>query len=671
MTNRENDLSEIEKRLQLSQKQALIYGRDLRRIYQAEKAKREALELANQKLRAIFDSTTSGLLVTDEDFIITEVNLAFCTMLECEVEAILGMPLPQVIKAAGLGSALQEMRAHNVESATYEIELTRPLRRTLLAAVSRLETKAGRGWVIVLHDLTAQKRTENLKNEFIAIASHELRTPTAAIMGFSELLAEDLIEILDEETQKRLDAIQNASKDLQKTIDGLIEFVGTDDRTLKARQEQMDLCQLVHDAIFNIKAAADRKGITVSQEIPPAPMEFWGDRRMLLGALTHLLENAIAFNRPKGKVSVRAEEEENYWQIDVEDTGIGIPRSDLANIFIPFYQVEEHLTRSVGGLGLGLSIAKRAVEFHGGRIWAQSRLGEGSVFSIVLPKAQREDELSRLQAELEVSRQQSLRYARDLARTYAERRKKANQLEMTTGQLIRAERLATIGQLAAGLAHDLGNVLTPLGMYAALLLTNRDQLSEENVTYVEQIKEIVNRVSKILRQLIDFSRGDSGVRKAVVVEEVVDGTLAMLDYMLTGKDITVERDYQSETAYVHADPGLLEQVFTNIIVNAADAMAGEGKLTITTRLVRGSELPIAQRYLEIVFADTGSGIARQDLDRIFEPFYTTKEKGRGTGLGLFVSYGIIEKHGGTIDVASELGEGTAFTIRLPLAQPVT
>lgn len=669
MPNGEDELSEIERRLELSQKQALIYGRDLRRIYQAEKAKREALELAHQKLRAIFDSTTSGLLVTDEDFIITEVNPAFCAMLECESEAILGISLSQVIKAAGLGSALQEMKDNNVDSATHVIELTEPSRRTLLATVSRLETQGGRGWVIVLHDLTAQKRTENLKNEFVAIASHELRTPTAAIMGFSELLAEDLMDILDEEGLKRLDAIQEASRDLHRTINELMEFVGTDDRTLEAGQEQLDLRQLVYDAIFNVKAAADKKGITVSQELPPIPMQVWGDRGMLVGVLTHLLENAITFNRPEGKVSVKAREEEEYWQIEVEDTGIGIPQRDLDNIFIPFYQVEEHLTRSVGGLGLGLSIAKRAVEFHGGRIWVQSRLGEGSTFSFILPKARQEDELARLKAELEVSRQQSLRYARDLARTYAERRKKATQLEMTTKQLIRAERLATIGQLAAGLSHDLGNVLTPLGMYAALLLTNRDQLGEENVTYVEQIKEIVNRVSKILRQLIDFSRGGSGVREAIVVEEVIDGALAMLDYMLTGKNITVERAYQSETAYVRADPGLLEQVFTNLIVNAADAMSGGGKLTVTTRLICGSESPTDQPYLEIVFADTGSGIASQNLDRIFEPFYTTKEKGKGTGLGLFVSYGIIEKHGGTIDVASELGVGTAFTIRLPLAQP--
>jgi PAS domain S-box-containing protein len=670
MPNGEDELPEVERQLELAQKQALIYGRDLRRIYQAEKARREALELANQKLRAIFDSTTSGLLVTDENLIITEVNPAFCTMLECERETILGVPLSQIIKAAGLGSALEEMRDSSGDSATHEIELTAPLKRTLLAAVSRLETKGVRGWVVVLHDLTAQKRTENLKNEFIAIASHELRTPLAVIMGFSELLAEDLVDVLDEEAQERLDAIQEASRRLQRTVDELVEFVGTDDRTLEARQEQLDLRQLIQDAVFNVKAAAARKGVAVSEDLPPTPIQVWCDRRMLSGVLTHLLENAITFNRPEGKVSVKAREEEEHWQVDVEDTGIGIPQMDLVNIFIPFYQVEEHLTRSVGGLGLGLSISKRAMELHGGRIWAQSRLGEGSTFSFTLPKARQEDELSRLKAELEASRQQSLRYARDLARTYAERRKKATQLEMTTGQLIRAERLATIGQLAAGLAHDLGNVLTPLGMYAALLLTNRDQLSDENADYVGQIKEIANRVGKMLRQLIDFSREEGGAKETVVVEEVIDGTLSMLDYMLTGKNITVERVYQSETVHVRADPGLLEQVFTNLIVNAADAMAEGGKLTVTTRLMRG-ESSTDQRYLEIVFEDTGGGIAGQDLDRIFEPFYTTKERGKGTGLGLFVSYGIIEKHGGTIDVASELGVGTCFTIRLPLAEPAT
>jgi PAS domain S-box-containing protein len=670
MLKGQDELSEIERKLELSQKQALIYGRDLRRVYKAEKAKREALEFALQKLRAIFDNTTSGLLVTDENFTITEVNPAFCAMLDCGSEEVLGMPLSGVMKAAGLGSILKQMQDHRVESAAHEVELAEPLKRTLLADVSRLETEGGYGWVIVFHDLTAQKRTEELKNEFIAIASHELRTPVTAIMGFSELLAEDLAEVLDEEAQRRLDAIRRASERLRRTIDELTEFVGTDDRTLEARQEQLDLRQLVYDAIFNVKSEADRKGIVLSEELPTTPMQVWGDRGMLLGVLTHLLENAVAFNRPKGKALVRAREEEEYWQIDIEDTGIGIPQVELSKIFTPFYQVEEHMTRSVEGLGLGLSIAKRAIELHEGRIWAQSRVGEGSTFSFTLPKARREDELIKLKAELEANRQQSLRYAQDLAKAYAERKAKATQLEMTTRQLMRAERLATIGQLAAGFAHDLGNVLAPLGMYAALLLANRDQLSEEDVGYVEQIKEIANRVSKILRQLIDFSREDSGVRETISVREVIDETLSMLDYVLTGRNITLERAYQSEIAYVWADPSLLEQVFINLIVNAADAMPGGGKLTVTTRLSQGAS-PTDQRYLEIVFADTGSGIASQDLDWIFEPFYTTKERGKGTGLGLFVSYGIVEKHGGTIDVESELGVGTSFTVRLPLAQPAT
>ena len=670
MLKGQDELSEIERKLELSQKQALIYGRDLRRVYKAEKAKREELEFALQKLRAIFDNTTSGLLVTDENFTITEVNPAFCAMLDCGSEEMLGMPLSEVMKAAGLGSILKQMQDHRVESAAHEIELAEPLKRTLLADVSRLETEGGYGWVIVFHDLTAQKRTEELKNEFIAIASHELRTPVTAIMGFSELLAEDLTQVLDEEAQRRLDAIRRASERLRRTIDELTEFVGTDDRTLEARQEQLDLRQLVYDAIFNVKSEADRKGIVLSEELPPTPMQVWGDRGMLLGVLTHLLENAVAFNRPKGKALVRAIEEEEYWQIDIEDTGIGIPQVELPKIFTPFYQVEEHMTRSVEGLGLGLSIAKRAIELHEGRIWAQSRVGEGSTFSFTLPKARREDELIKLKAELEANRQQSLRYAQDLAKAYAERKAKATQLEMTTRQLMRAERLATIGQLAAGFAHDLGNVLAPLGMYAALLLANRDQLSEEDVGYVEQIKEIASRVSKILRQLIDFSREDTGVRETISVREVIDETLSMLDYVLTGRNITLERAYQSETAYVYADPSLLEQVFINLIVNAADAMPGGGKLTVTTRLSQGAS-PTDQRYLEIVFADTGSGIASQDLDWIFEPFYTTKERGKGTGLGLFVSYGIVEKHGGTIDVESELGVGTSFTVRLPLAQPAT
>lgn len=130
-------------------------------------------------------------------------------------------------------------------------------------------------------------------------------------------------------------------------------------------------------------------------------------------------------------------------------------------------------------------------------------------------------------------------------------------------------------------------------------------------------------------------------------------------------ELAFENGLDDDLPCVHADPGQLEQVFTNIIVNAIDAMSQQGALEVTTRAAFNA--PGEAQYAEILFADSGCGITPENLERVFEPFFTTKEVGKGTGLGLFICYGIIEKHGGTIDIESKLGKGTTLKIRLPIS----
>jgi signal transduction histidine kinase/cell fate (sporulation/competence/biofilm development) regulator YmcA (YheA/YmcA/DUF963 family) len=484
----DNDkLSELERQLKLSQKQAIRYGHDLRRVYQAEKARRETLEAISRRMQAVFDSMTGGLLVIGDDLCIMDANPACCALIEREVESIVGQPVSVVFPASGLDSLLREAVGEERSTATGEIELTEPLPRTLLATISRVEAGKSKGWVVVLSDVTARKRMENLKAEFIGIASHELRTPLAIIMGYVSLLAEELSERLNATEQEFMNSIVGAGGRLDRIVDELVQFAEAEGGEVRFTELEMDLQEIAHEAISALEARICEKGIEIREEFPPQRAQVRGDRKMLLGVLRHLLENAISFNRPGGKITVAIGERDDFYQVDVKDTGVGIPQAELPRVFDKFYQVEEHMTRHVGGLGLGLPIARRAVELHGGEIWAESVLGRGSSFSFTLPRAEcgvsdwlaaaERSAPAELRQELEQARRseeekaqqltftqhQLLRYAQDLRRVFeTEKGRYRWQEELIRNLEKRVEEQAVLNEMSTSLSStlDLDQVLT-------------------------------------------------------------------------------------------------------------------------------------------------------------------------------------------------------------------
>jgi signal transduction histidine kinase len=480
-------LSELERQLKLSQEQAILYGRDLQRVYQAEKTRRETLEVISRRMQAVFDSMTGALLIVGDDLRIKDANPAFCALIERKVESIVGQPVSTVLPASGLDNLLQETGDEERSAATGEIELTEPLPRTLLVTISRVETGKSRGWVVVLNDITALKRVENLKAEFISIASHELRTPLAILMGYISILAEELVDRLNATEQEFMNTIVESGERLAGIVDELVQFAEAEGEQVRFTELKIDLREIAHEAISALEAGVREKGIEVREDFPPRRAEVRGDRKMLLGVLRHLLENAISFNRPGGKISVVIGERDDFYQVDVKDTGLGIPQVELPRIFDRFYQVEEHMTRQVGGLGLGLSIARRAVELHGGEIWAESVLGQGSTFSFTLPKAEHGvpdwlavaegPALAELVQELEqvrrseeekaqrltLTQHQLLRYAQDLRRVFGNERQRHRQQEERIRNLEkRVEELAVLNEMSTSLSStlDLDKVLT-------------------------------------------------------------------------------------------------------------------------------------------------------------------------------------------------------------------
>jgi signal transduction histidine kinase len=222
---------------------------------------------------------------------------------------------------------------------------------------------------------------DQLKSDFIAIASHELRTPLGLILGYAAMLKEDA----NPETGEQLDVVLHAALRLRGLIDDMVNLQQIGEHNAKLDVEEFSLQDLILSAIQSARDLYTTKEQTVSADSPTPPIKLTADRSKILLVLNNLLNNAIKFTPPHGHIAITSEIIGHEAQVHVADTGAGIPVADQQKIFERFYQVEPHLTRKHGGLGLGLAIAKGMIDLHDGRIWLESVQGYGSRFSFAIP----------------------------------------------------------------------------------------------------------------------------------------------------------------------------------------------------------------------------------------------------------------------------------------------
>ena len=239
------------------------------------------------------------------------------------------------------------------------------------------------------------------------------------------------------------------------------------------------------------------------------------------------------------------------------------------------------------------------------------------------------------------------------------RMKIEKQLQDTHLQLVQSEKMASVGKLAAGVAHEINNPLGGILIYASLML---EDMPEEDPRRpdIKRIVQETTRCKEIVKSLLEFGHQSGPKLEPVDINRTIVDGLFFLENQAIFHNIEIRKDLDSLIPRVMGNASQLKQVFMNLVVNAADAMSGNGALTIKTRASDD------EAWVFIEFTDTGCGIPKENLSRIFDPFFTTKEVGKGTGLGLAVCYGIAEKHGGRIGVESRMGEGTTFRIVLPV-----
>jgi len=246
----------------------------------------------------------------------------------------------------------------------------------------------------------------------------------------------------------------------------------------------------------------------------------------------------------------------------------------------------------------------------------------------------------------------------ELQQTYQRLATSYQDLEKSQEQLVQSERLASIGQLAAGVAHQVNNPLGGILLHAHLLLEDLRR-DDPQMPRVETIVKEADRCKEIVGGLLNFARQSRPNFVDYPINKIVENVLeyASKEGKLSAIEVKAQLDPSLPPAYV--DPHQLTQAFENIVNNAIEAMPEGGELSVSTR-----NLP-AERMVEVTIADTGCGIPEEHLPKLFTPFFSTKEMGKGTGLGLAIAYGIIKTHKGSIDVKSEFGKGTVFTLRIP------
>jgi two-component system NtrC family sensor kinase len=236
--------------------------------------------------------------------------------------------------------------------------------------------------------------------------------------------------------------------------------------------------------------------------------------------------------------------------------------------------------------------------------------------------------------------------------------KMLHELKLRQDQLIHSGKMAAVGTLTSGIAHELNNPLNNIWMTTEALISDfQDYPDEKKLKMLEQIYNQVERASSTVRNLLDFTRKEQPAFTSVSIPKIMESTLKLIENELKLADIDLDIDVEEGLPEITGNPRNLQQVFLNLFLNTIQAMPDGGRLGVRVHVEDG--------LVRADVSDTGVGILPENLDKVFDPFFTTKEPGQGTGLGLSVSYGIVEKHGGKIIVESEVGKGTTFSVFLP------
>jgi signal transduction histidine kinase len=362
------------------------------------------LENALSSQTAIINNMPDGLLVTNAEGMVTLANPAIKEMLNLPDRDIIRKSYVHIL--SGMLNELMEKTGREKDG-VFTTDIALPGGRAGRAVATAIRKKSSRdleyeyiGSLVMVRDITAEKEVDRMKNDFISIVSHELRTPLTSIIGFTKLIRKKLEDVLfpcmgspegkllkaREQVSSNLGIIISEGERLATLINDVLDIAKMEAGKIEWKTETLSVCGLIDRAFDATSSLFQEKRLSFRKEIEDGLPDISGDGDRLIQVLINLLSNAVKFTE-KGRVSCRAFSDGDTITLSVEDTGIGIAKDDIELVFEKFKQVGDAHTDRPRGTGLGLPICKQIVEYHGGRLWVESELGKGSVFSFTIPTA--------------------------------------------------------------------------------------------------------------------------------------------------------------------------------------------------------------------------------------------------------------------------------------------
>lgn len=633
------------------------------------RAVRPSGNLAPDAFQAFFDALDEPAAVCDVSLRIAAVNPAmrrFCATHDVSVD--------MVAEALANAVAPEDGQSHEVDlvlQSGTSLVLTLSRRSDTVAVRARVDTEVISGRLVVAERaLLEQARTEGVLLDLgrsVAEAGGEEELVAAVARGVKELFPGRAfcIRIVDART-------------------GGLTSLYAEGRLKEGAHEPLVLFQRSVEKTNLTQTALPQGRVTISEEVP---LLFHGSTRAVSAPLvaSGQLFGAINMEYPEGLDADPAHDERVLLQL-ASQVAVAVKNAKLIDELTFVRKYLEELLEKANALILVVNRDKQVVVFNQA-LSALTGLTKEQVLGRDLSSLVADSEQLRLVPVLAAAmRGESVNNfeTRLLTRDGGEVRVSFATSSMQTqpgevegviaiGQdvtvvkelekrIIHAEKLASIGQLAASVVHEINNPMTAVATYADALLQRSRMTPGANPADQEKLKKILessHRILRFTRDLVSYARPAQDRPERVSLNAVVDMAVGFCEHVVSQARVSVQRDYASDVPPLAAVRANLVQVFVNLITNACHAMPPGGQVSLTT-LQEGTEAVVRVR-------DTGTGIEQRNLSRIFEPFFTTKPEGRGTGLGLSICQGIVENHGGRLTVESTLGQGTTFTVRLPLA----
>jgi len=354
------------------------------RLYQSVQERRSELE-------AILWGIGDGVIVTDSNLCLSMLNPIAAQIFSVRGHIGENTHISSVIPNEDLLALFEDTLHNSGAPLTREISLAggrEGTEKVYQALASTIQGDDGKvhGVVTVLRDITSQKELERMKSNFLSVVSHELKTPLHSIRGFIDIILMGRTGPVTETQKDFLETVRAQTDNLRSLIDDLLEFSRLESGQVKLRLEDVSIPSVAQAVVDKLLPLANEKGVRLISTVPADFPLIEADRMRIEQVVTNLVHNAVKFTSQGGSVTIHAVDRGEHVQVSVADTGIGIPPEEQERIFDRFYQVDSSATRAYRGTGLGLTICKHIVEYHGGRIWVESVEGEGSTFHFILPK---------------------------------------------------------------------------------------------------------------------------------------------------------------------------------------------------------------------------------------------------------------------------------------------